>query len=251
MNSRTVPENEIEELKDEIESLNDEVRRYRESLRKEIKNMITNTVSDRMLSSYIDHQSSEITKEIERNINEDCDMSKDCVEKFNDFFNEVYEELKDIESGEIDDLVERKKKELDNLEEKMPYDRCRYCFEVVFELMKKETRLFKSLETPTLKQTEGEVEPHKISPDIVKDVLSPLANEIRLEILKRLYQENMSFSQISEITDLKGGNLMFHLDLLREKGFIIQKHSGGEYWITNKGQRSIELLHNLATTTFI
>ena len=70
---------------------------------------------------------------------------------------------------------------------------------------------------------------------IVKTVLEPLSNKQRLQILKSMASETKTFSSLSELTGLRGGNLLFHIQKLLENDLIIQRHDRGDYMITKKG----------------
>ncbi|UTB32179.1 MAG: helix-turn-helix domain-containing protein [Methanobacterium sp. ERen5] len=51
-----------------------------------------------------------------------------------------------------------------------------------------------------------------------------------------------SFSALSELTGLRGGNLLFHIQKLQDHDLIIQRHERGDYMITNKGFNLLMLL---------
>src|SRR5660397_112013 len=68
---------------------------------------------------------------------------------------------------------------------------------------------------------------------IVNDILEPLSNKARLQILKAIAIETKTFSALSELTGLRGGNLLFHLQKLLDSGMILQRHERGDYMITD------------------
>jgi predicted transcriptional regulator len=74
----------------------------------------------------------------------------------------------------------------------------------------------------------------------VDNILEPLCHQKRFEILKAISAETKSFSALSKLTGLRGGNLLFHLQKLVEKGMIIQRHERGDYMITGKGFKVME-----------
>ena len=55
--------------------------------------------------------------------------------------------------------------------------------------------------------------------------------------MKALAAETKTFSALSHLTSLRGGNLLFHLQKLMESGMILQRHERGDYMITEKGFR--------------
>lgn len=57
--------------------------------------------------------------------------------------------------------------------------------------------------------------------------------------MKGLASETRFFSSLSELTGLRGGNLLFHIQKLLGSGMILQRHERGDYMITEKGYRAL------------
>lgn len=68
----------------------------------------------------------------------------------------------------------------------------------------------------------------------------PLANVIRVKILKSLANEPKSFADLGKLTGLRGGNLLFHLEKLLDAGMILQKGERKEYVLTGRGHELLE-----------
>jgi predicted transcriptional regulator len=66
-------------------------------------------------------------------------------------------------------------------------------------------------------------------------MLEPLANAARLKILLSLCEGKKSFSKIAQLTNLRGGHLIFHLNKLSAAGLIAQEDNKGDYVITQRG----------------
>ncbi|MDD4811220.1 MAG: winged helix-turn-helix domain-containing protein, partial [Methanobacterium formicicum] len=81
------------------------------------------------------------------------------------------------------------------------------------------------------------------------NVLEPLSNRQRLQIMKYMASQTRSFSTLSEFTGLRGGNLLFHLQKLLENDLIMQRHERGDYMITKKGFNLLLLLANFQKST--
>jgi DNA-binding transcriptional ArsR family regulator len=81
--------------------------------------------------------------------------------------------------------------------------------------------------------------------EIVERILEPLANPYRMQILKLLLSQSRTFSEISAITGMKGGNLLFHLQKLVESGMVSQRFERGDYLLTDKGLNALEALCDL------
>ena len=80
---------------------------------------------------------------------------------------------------------------------------------------------------------------------IMSEILEPISNNQRLEILRAVAFETKSFSGFSELTGLRGGNLLFHLQKLTDSGLILQQHERGDYMITEKGFKILQGLNEI------
>ena len=80
---------------------------------------------------------------------------------------------------------------------------------------------------------------------IMSEILEPISNNQRLEILRAVAFETKSFSGFSELTGLRGGNLLFHLQKLTDSGLILQLHERGDYMITEKGFKILQGLNEI------
>jgi DNA-binding transcriptional ArsR family regulator len=76
-------------------------------------------------------------------------------------------------------------------------------------------------------------------------ILEPLSNKQRLQMLKALCAETKTFSALSALTGLRGGNLLFHLQKLLESGMILQRHERGDYMMTEKGFKALRGISEL------
>ncbi len=80
---------------------------------------------------------------------------------------------------------------------------------------------------------------------IMSEILEPVSNNHRLDILRAVAFEVKCFSAFSELTSLRGGNLLFHLQKLLDSGLILQMHERGDYMITDKGLKILEGLQEI------
>ena len=81
--------------------------------------------------------------------------------------------------------------------------------------------------------------------EIVERILDPISNQYRMQILKLLLSQSRTFSEISSITGMKGGNLLFHLQKLVESAMVAQRFERGDYLLTDKGLNVLEALSDL------
>ncbi len=61
----------------------------------------------------------------------------------------------------------------------------------------------------------------------------------RFQILTALMNQTRTFSEISQLTGLRGGNLLFHIKKLMDSGLILQRHERGDYIITDRGYKTM------------
>jgi DNA-binding HxlR family transcriptional regulator len=93
------------------------------------------------------------------------------------------------------------------------------------------------------------IEEADLSIDIlIRDILEPLANRHRFRIVQSLAADTQTFSALSSLTGLLGGNLLFHLKKLQDVGIILQRHERGDYIITEKGYKTLKGIGTLYAT---
>ncbi|MDO5846197.1 MAG: winged helix-turn-helix domain-containing protein, partial [Methanocorpusculum sp.] len=72
--------------------------------------------------------------------------------------------------------------------------------------------------------------------DVTTLIGEPLANSMRVRILKALAGDSKMFADIAALTGLRGGNLKFHLEKLMSSNLITQKNERDKYQITDRGR---------------
>ncbi|MCS3901560.1 winged helix-turn-helix domain-containing protein [Methanococcus voltae] len=78
------------------------------------------------------------------------------------------------------------------------------------------------------------------------DVLfEPLSNKRRLLILKALLMSNRTYSELSIITGIRGGNLLFHLRKLQNSKLVSQNRERKDYYLTHKGKTILNLIYQV------
>lgn len=175
----------------------------------------------------------------------DCAMHDTCFKVFLDFLTATSSHIKEGKiTGEI---VEEYKTQLKEMRKKGPFEKCDICFQEVYRLFDKQIDLMNSL--GILHRQECLV-PVTDYPDekIVSDIVEPIASPIRFQILQSVSGETKTFSDLSHLTKLRGGNLLFHIKKLQEAGMIIQRHERGDYIITEKGFRVLSSIREIYIT---
>ncbi|MHC1709701.1 MAG: winged helix-turn-helix domain-containing protein [Methanomassiliicoccales archaeon] len=172
-----------------------------------------------------------------------CDMRPECRQRFMDLLDEnlalldrprVTDEDLDMQTGK-----------LESLRSHAAAGRCDGCFREVGSLFNDQTDLMRQLRLYRSKEEirdSIDVMPEDV---IVRDLLEPLSNPQRMVIMKALSRSQRSFTELSTITNLRGGNLLFHLQRLTGTGMVFQRGGRGDYALTPKGQRSLETVNDL------
>ena len=172
----------------------------------------------------------------------DCTMYDTCFQVFLNFLTETSRHIK---NGEVtEEVVSSYKTQLGEMRKKGPFERCDICFGEVRRLFEKQTDLMRSL--GILSQRECTV-PLTDFPEerVVAEIIEPVASTTRFQILQAVSAETKTFSDLSQRTRLRGGNLLFHLKKLQESGMIIQRHERGDYIITEKGFRVLSAIREV------
>lgn len=174
-------------------------------------------------------------------------MWTQCKPSFVEFFDELADyarngQLSEKKVADIRQNFDKMKEEATKL------DQCSQCFKHVelyfnqqIEMLEKMGFYQKEGSKPLEIQTLHE----KQIANVVGDALS---SAVRVQVLKALYDEGKSFTELSKITKLRAGNLLFHLDKLQDKGLIRQREERGEYQITFTGYHLLNSMMELVRT---
>ncbi len=174
----------------------------------------------------------DIESGLERNMIKSCEMRRDCRERFQGFLEEGINDLNRVVKNE--ELGDRRRV-LREMEDGAPFEKCRVCFKETSRLLKKQARVLRSLNIYREEDEQRGYIRKMDADELVHTILDPVSNGQRFRVLQSLVDSPKSFSQLSEVTGLRGGNLLFHIDKLRERELIIQKHERGDYLITDNG----------------
>ncbi len=182
-----------------------------------------------MVSQAID----DVEEGLSRNMVKRCDMKDPCRDTFTAFLQKNAALLENEVVREA--VIITNQDEMNRLRETAPYDKCGRCFDEVERLFGKQVRLMRSmriyLTTSDIRDEISELPEEWL----VDTVLDPIASKYRLQIMKSVSRETRTFSKLSSLTGLRGGNLLFHIEKLNENGLIVQRHDRGDYMITEKG----------------
>ena len=181
----------------------------------------------------------------------DCKMVKKCPEKENcrsAFTALLQKNAGLIKQKNVDEtLISKTRKQIEEMRNGAPYNKCERCFSEVSSLFVKQVNLMRSMRIYEDNQEQKQDISTMETETVINQILEPVANNQRLEILKAVAFETKSFSAFSELTGLRGGNLLFHLQKLMESGLILQQHERGDYMITEKGYKILKGLNDISS----
>ena len=192
---------------------------------------------------FTNHQVENAKTDLSAHMIKDCKMRNKCYEIFMNFLQNTAQHIKD---GQVsDEIIQSYREQMKTMRSKGPYDRCDTCFTEVHRLFEKQIDLMQSLGIYAKAREMGDAAPEIPDEVVVKDLLEPVANIQRFQILKALATQTRTFSDISQLTGLRGGNLLFHIRKLTDTGMILQRHERGDYIITDKGFKTMTAISQL------
>lgn len=231
---------ELTVIKKQLTSIHKDIKLIMEGSNQQYLDLIVANLRKDYFNAINAFMTDEIEMGLEEGMVEKCQMKKTCKNRFTEFLegNTSLIRKDEVSNGEI----EERQIQLEQLRKEGPFEKCEVCFSEVSSLFGKQLNLMRSLQIYKTDQ-EKKQDISLISEEpMVKGILEPLSNKQRLQILKSMYAETKTFSNLSEITGLRGGNLLFHLQKLLDTNIIIQRHERGDYMITEKGFNLLILL---------
>lgn len=176
-----------------------------------------------------------------------CEMRPECRQRFMELLDENLRLLDRPRVTEED--LERQNEKLESLRSQALAERCDGCFKEVGSLFQDQTELMRQLRLYRSKDEVRDSIDQMPEDIIVRDILEPLSNPQRMLIMKALNRSQRSFTELSSLTNLRGGNLLFHLQRLTGTGMVFQRGGRGDYALTPKGQSSLEIVNDLYRRT--
>lgn len=231
---------EIYDNSAKLDAIHHDIKRLMERSNQEYLELMLANLKKDFINSLTSYVVDDVERGLERGMVDPCEMRETCKSKFTEFLKDNADLIKsDSVSKEV---IDEKKVELGEIRKSAPFDKCDICFSEVNSLFNKQLSLISSLQIYSTNEEERpdiSTIPEEI---MVKSVLEPLSNKQRLQILKSMASETKTFSALSELTGLRGGNLLFHIQKLLENDLILQRHERGDYMITNKGFNLLKML---------
>lgn len=236
---------ELHSIKEEVTSLRNEFSRFLQRANQQhIEGMLAE-MRRNFMRPMVDYLCEEANERMHTQMTQDCKMREFCEAGFR----EVLQDTAGLIGKERIDAETFKfyREKLDNLKKEAKTPGCSRCFSEASNLFEKQVKLMRSLQIYEDREETGkkpeisEIEPEKL----VSEICEPIANRQRLLMLKALSGESKTFSELSKITGLRGGNLLFHLQKLLETGMVLQRSERGDYIITRKGYSTLQGLSRI------
>ncbi len=191
-------------------------------------------------SGLVGHLNDAIDIELERRMVSPCDCRPSCKALFTDVLQRSSRMVGEmfVEEQRITAL----RMELEQARVKAPYKKCSLCFEEVQNIFDGHVRMVRGQNSYVTEQNLRTLILRMNEESIARNLLDPVSNPQRLEIMKCMAEEPQNYSSLSGTTGLKGGNLLFHLRKLSSSGMIAQDNERGYYQLTERGSKVLRYL---------
>jgi DNA-binding transcriptional ArsR family regulator len=224
---------EIRAIRAQLSEMQNDLKRFAEHSNREHFESLLRERHNEFADVVVAHLQQDAKKGLERSMVPHCQMHETCKALFSDLLNGNAAHLKELRVSEA--TLEKSRTSLQTMEKKAPYPNCETCFTEVNGLLDNQLAIMQSLELYENEEPERDLLVTLPVDDVIKNLAEPIANKHRLLILKALAGATQTFSSLSQLTKLRGGNLLFHLSKLTESDLILQRSERGDYMITAKG----------------
>ncbi|WP_332449595.1 winged helix-turn-helix domain-containing protein [Methanoculleus sp.] len=230
---------ELSALRHEVAELRNEIRQYAVPIDRQVDRLFSESrrqCAEAAVRGHIENASELIGREVSG-----CPHGGQCRAAFTALFESALEHLKtgELPAGSISIIREQ----LAELQRRAPADHCAPCFQEARRQLDRQFRMLEALRVYQGDEGEDSVIDALSPEDVASRICYPLSSPHRVRILKALYLKELSFSDLAVITNLRGGNLLFHLEKLLAADLIRQHKDRGDYSISLGGY---ELLMTLA-----
>ncbi len=234
---------EIRELKSEVTGLRMDLKRFIEHANQQHVQTALTDLKQNYAGLFVNDQLDTAKSELSANMVADCGMRDKCYGVYLDFLQNTSKHIKDGQVSE--EIIRSYREQLKGMQAAGPFERCDTCFSQVYRLFEKQVDLMQSLGIYAENGSTDDIITDIPEETVVKDLLEPVANILRFQILKSLAAQTRTFSDLSNMTGLRGGNLLFHIKKLTDSGMILQRHERGDYVITDKGFKTLNAVSAL------
>lgn len=244
-NSEINYRNELHFIKEEVASLRNDISRFLQRANQQHIEGIIGEMRKNFMRPMVDYLCEDASERMHTRMTADCEMRDFCETAFRELLQET---AGLVGKGRVEtETIKMYRNRLEELKKEAKTSSCSRCFLEATNLFEKQVKLMRSLQIYEDREEEdnkidiSEIELEKL----VSEVCEPVANRQRLLMLKALSGESKTFSELSKLTGLRGGNLLFHLQKLLETGMILQRSERGDYIITRKGYSTLQGLFRI------
>ncbi|SFM28583.1 winged helix-turn-helix domain-containing protein [Methanolobus profundi] len=230
---------EFRNLRSEIISLKKDVNRVLERSSHQQMDAVFMEMKGDISRPFLNYMLEDTKETINERFCTECDKKDPCKSAFSDLLHEMALLL--LEDQVTEDAMDHFRERFDELKGFAVTDNCDGCVASASRIFHKQMDLIRSFSMSKEDlRTGNDLNIADISDGVVTDVCEPLANKQRLAIMRSLHSDTRSFSELSKITGLRGGNLLFHIQKLLDTGMILQRTERGDYMITKKGHLTLK-----------
>lgn len=229
---------EFSEIKSKLFDIHNDMRSFIEQANQQHMETILRHMEKDYGNTIARHLDEEVRNGLSKNMVRKCERKEECTSIFTDLLDRNTDMIRQNKISGRSIAVNRRK--LDEVKGILPYKKCSTCYSELTELFSKQVNLMHSMNIYDTNREHGRDMGSLPIQNVVDDILEPVCHLKRMEILRAVYTETKTFSSLSELTGLRGGNLLFHLQKLTESGLIMQRHERGDYMITARGFRIME-----------
>lgn len=229
--------NALIDLQSEVKNLRTELNRLEGSILKERVKAVEQALSQNRLMRYSKQMQDELGEDLEKITDSQCQNHAKCIETFRTIATENLNIAQEATTEDALADLDSKISEIGQTAQKAKGTPCEECHQSFQKKLKRQKRAFQTI---VLVEKTPDPEEQMNVDLLVETVLEPLANSVRLKIFLGIYEGKKSFSKLAQISNLKGGHLIFHLKKLLDPGLIAQEDNKGDYIITQKGTEIVK-----------
>ena len=236
---------ELHSIKEEVTTLRSEFSRFLQRANQQHIEGMLGEMRKSFMKPMVDYLCEDANDRMHSQMVRDCGMRDFCEKTFRDLLQET---AGLVGRGRIEaETVKLYRDRLEELKKEAKTPNCSKCFSEATNLFEKQVKLMRSLQIYEEREEGAKTaDISEIEPDrLVSEICEPVANRQRLVMLKALSGESKTFSELSKLTGLRGGNLLFHLQKLLETGMVLQRSERGDYIITRKGYSTLQGLSRI------
>jgi predicted transcriptional regulator len=234
---------EIKAIKGKLSEMHSDIKKVMETFTRLRFETALESLRQDYSHALIMHLFGDVETGLEQNMVKKCPEKGNCTHKFTALLQHNGGLIKNNNAAETHISDNRRK--LEELRREAPYKKCDQCFSEVLSLFTKQINLMRSMNIYKNNQEQKLNISNLDTSVVMSEILEPVSNKQRLEILKAVAFEPKSFSAFSKHTGLTAGNLLFHLQKLMDCELILQQHDRGGYMITEKGFKILQGLSEI------